>query len=102
MIKNKQFEGEIIIENVPDKSLNELKNLINAFSKRAYEKDPLHRLINIKQKKSSLEITTTENQLAVRLARKIKETFKKSRMKISYSSSPGDTVYIKIFFNKNG
>lgn len=98
MIKNKQFEGEIIIKNTPDKILNNLKHLIESFCKKAYERDPMDRLIGIKEIKKDLIITTTENQLAVKLAKKIKETFKKVDVKISYSPSPSDVVYVVMKF----
>lgn len=99
MIKNKQFEGEIIIKNAPAKILNDLKHLIESFCKKAYERDLMHRLIAVKEIKGDLIITTTENQLAVKLAKKIKETFKKVSMKISYSPSPSDVAYVKIEFS---
>lgn len=120
ILKNKQFEGEIIINNIPLRFYNELINLIRAFCQRAYQKDPMDRLIAITQTNTdktrtntdsryksvlspfrsvSLRITTTENQLAVKLAKKIKEVFNKVKMKISYSSAPSDVVYIKMEFN---
>ena len=98
MIKDKQFEGEIIIQNAPAKIQNELTNLIKSFSRRAYERDPMHRLIEIKNSPRGTRITTTENQLAVKLAKKIKETFKRVDYKVSYSPSPSDVVYIKMEF----
>ncbi len=99
MIKNKQFEGEIIVKNVPEKIKKDLINLIKAFSQKAYERDPMDRLIAIKETKEGTRITTTENQLAVKLAKKIKDVFKKVNMKISYSPQPSDVVYIKLTFN---
>lgn len=98
MIKNKQFEGEIIISNIPAAFLENLTHLIEAFCHRAYQIDPMHRLIDIKKTRGGLTITTTENQMAVQLAKKIKSTFKKVDMKISYSSSPSDVVSVKINF----
>ncbi len=59
----------------------------------------------LKKTKIGLEITTTENQLAVKLAKKIKDTFKpacagrKVDMKISYSPAPSDVAYVKIVFS---
>lgn len=99
MIKNNQFEGRIIIENIPEKNLEDLGRLIESFCHRAYLRDPLDRLIKVKKPKAGvLEITTTENQLAAKLAKKIKEVFKKITEQISYSASPGDTVYIRMKF----
>ncbi len=99
MIKNKQFEGEITIENIPAKIINDLLNLINSFGKTAFERDNQHRLIAIKKiNKNSIMATTTENQMALQLAKKIKNTFKKDAMKISLSPTPSDVVYIKLKF----
>src|SRR3989344_6528206 len=98
MIKNKQFEGEIVILNIPDKFLKELVHLIEAFGRRAYARDSQHRLIEIKKDKRNLIVTSTENQLAKQLAKKIKDAFKKVEEKISYSPAPSDVVYIKLMF----
>ncbi len=109
MIKNRQFEGEIIIKNIPSKIYDDLVNLVKTFSHRAYRADPMDRLIGIKNiginqlknqhKSASLVITLTENQLAVKLAKKIKEVFKKAKIEISYSPAPSDVVYIKLTFD---
>ena len=81
MIKNRQFEGEIIIKNIPVKIKSDLINLAKTFSKRAFERDPMDRLIDIKETKDGLRITTTENQLAVKLAKKSKKLSKKPNSK---------------------
>lgn len=98
MIKNRQFEGEIIISNVPTGVEENLIHLIEAFGRRAEQKDNQHRVISIKKIKSGLVVDTTENQLAVKIAKKIKDTFKKVDMKISYSPSPSDVAYVKLEF----
>lgn len=99
IIKNKQFEGQIEIINIPPKISEDLIHLIKSFCRRAYERDPMDRLIEIKNIKGGLEVNTTENQLAVKLAKKIKQTFKKVDMKISYSPSPSDVTYIRLTFD---
>lgn len=99
MIKNRQFEGEIIIKNIPIKIKSDLINLAKTFAARAYQRDPMDRLIAIKENEEGLRITTTENQLAVKLAKKIKETFKKAELKITYSPEPSDVVYIRLVFS---
>ena len=100
MIKNKEFEGQLTISNFPSTLKIDLDRLIRNFCQRAFERDPLHRLIDIKNVSDNLIVTTTENQLAVKLAKKIKEVFNKNKVqiKISYSPEPSDTVYIKINF----
>jgi len=99
MIKNHQFEGEIAITNFSENYPQELINLIKNFCQRAYEIDSMDRLIGIKKTKDGLIITTTENQLAVKLAKKIKDVFKKVQIKISYSSEPSEVVHIKLIMS---
>lgn len=102
MIKNKQFEGEVIIKNVPSEISSALEHLIETFGRRAYERDSMDRIIAIKKNKSEMTITVTENQLAVKIAKKIKDTFKSASwridMKISYSPQPSDVAYVKLTF----
>lgn len=103
MIKHRQFEGEIKIFNIPAKIKSDLMNLIKYFGERAYQKNDQHRIIKIKHPtKHNITATTTENQMALQLAKKIKSTFKKNKMAISYSPQPSDVVYIKIEFNAEG
>ncbi|MCK4781806.1 hypothetical protein KAS79_02685 [Candidatus Parcubacteria bacterium] len=119
MIKDKKYEGEIILENVPEIYKKSIRILVENFGKRASGKDPMDRVISIKEKKVSrpsaerkrgassrkefknlkdIRILTTENQLAVRLAKKINETYgKKLDVLISYSHQE-DVVRIRIVF----
>lgn len=98
MIKNRQFEGEVKIYNVPEKISENLIHLIEAFGHRAYSEDLMHRVISVKKNREAIIVLTTENQLAVKLAKKIKDVFKKVDMKISYSPAPSDVAYVKIKF----
>ena len=119
MIKDKKYEGEIIIENVREEIKDQLKILIENFGKRAFKKDPLDRVISIKEKKVrrptnarkrgaisrkefigmlDIRVLTTENQLAQKLANKIKQIYgKKSKTSISHSHQE-DTIRVKIVF----
>ncbi|MBU1045996.1 hypothetical protein KJ616_02650 [Patescibacteria group bacterium] len=77
MLAEDRYEGEIIIENVPEEKKEEIENLISNFSEAAFEKDPMDRIISIQTvAKGMLRVLTTENQMAQQLAKKIKQTFK--------------------------
>lgn len=98
MLKNKQYEGELVIKNVPAKFRRELLNLIENFGKRAIRKDVLDRILEFRIKNQEFRITTSENQLAQKLANKISEVFKK-RVGTETSRAAGkDVVRIKISF----
>ena len=95
MIKNKQYEGRITVKNVSEKQAQGLEELIEGFCRRAFERDPMDRLIKIKTGKN-WEITVTENELANKLTNKIKNIFNKVRIKRKFNKEPGDVAEITI------
>lgn len=100
MTDDHQYEGIAIIENIPKKYQNELFHMIKGYGLRAYKKDCQHRVIAInKEEKGKWVVTTTENQLAAKLAKKIKEVFDKVEVKTSYSQEPDDVERVSVKFN---
>lgn len=98
MIKDKKYEGEIILSAVPEKFKNNIKFLAENYGERAFREDPMDRIISIKEERDNIRILTTENQLAQRLAKKVNETFGgKLKVAISHSHEE-DVIRIKIFF----
>ncbi len=73
MIKEKKYEGQLIIRNVSRKE--ELLNLIKNVAEKAFKRDVLDRIIEIKEGKE-IEVLTTENQLAVSIGKQVKRAFK--------------------------
>lgn len=96
MIKNHKFEGEVLIENIRPEIKKELINSIKNVGKIAYQRDPEDRIISIKNKDNLLEILTTENQLAVRIGKKLKKTFN-GDLKITHSKKESTSrAYLKL------
>ena len=98
MKKNGSYEGEVTIENIPAAYEAELINLIVNFGARAETRDPQDRVIEIKKNKNGYRIVTTENELAVRLAKKIHSAFKKVGVQINYSREPYEVARVKVIF----
>jgi hypothetical protein len=105
MIKNKQYEGKVVIKNLPKEIETEVINLIKNTAKMAFEKDPMHRLISIGKggilpaREGELAVLTTENELAVSIAKKIKNSHaNKAELKISYSKEPSDVAIAIVEF----
>lgn len=100
MIAARFFEGEVIIENTPNSFKKNIINTIKNVGKIAFERDTQDRIISIREisgdKFVKIRVLTTENQLAIRIAKKIKSAFK-SKMKIQYSKSES-TARVKINF----
>ena len=94
MKKNRQWEGEIKISNVPDKyKLRVLKTAEN-MSREAHRRDPMHRILNIKQAKKEIVIYTSENQLAQKIAKKISQSFKTYFSKLKISRAKGSDMVL--------
>ncbi len=75
MAKQHLFEGEVVVENVPASYTTELYNLVMSYARKAMDRDSQHRVLDIIQGKV-FRITTSENQLALKLAQKISEVFR--------------------------
>jgi hypothetical protein len=98
MIKNKQYEGKVILKNVSKDLENEVINLIKNAGAKAYERDPMHRLISVNNVNGELVALTTENELAASIAKKIGDAHNKAKVKISYSSEPSDVCLAVVEF----
>lgn len=98
MVKEHLFEGELFVEGVPAEHKTELLNLVHNVGKHATEIDPQHRIIDIEETDKGLRVTTTENQLADRLAKKIQETFKAVDVHLSHSKEPYEVDRVHVVF----
>lgn len=98
LIQDKQYEGRVILQDFPMVKFNDLCLMVKDFGNTAYHRDPLDRVIAIKKVGEDVEITTTENQMAVMLGKKIEQVFRASGHKISYAADPGDVAIIRVTF----
>lgn len=100
MIRNHQYEGEVVINNAPAKLAAELENFIKGFCKRASERDPMDRLIAIKKSGSVWRVTVTENELANKLGKKIQNLYSNAKAKTSFDRQPSDVARVTVEFLK--
>lgn len=86
MIEKRGFEGEIIIKNPPSdpSRRQELLNIIKNIAQKAYERDPLDRLISVEDKGQLLRVLLTDNNLALSMGKQIVHAFK-GNFKVSFS-----------------
>lgn len=99
MIKNKQYEGKVVVKNAPKELEAEIAHLIKNVGFSAFEKEPMHRLISIEKVKGELVAFTTENELAVSMAKKIGSAHKKAKVKISFGREPSDVAIAVVWFD---
>lgn len=100
MAKNRLFEGELILKNVPARYEHEFIRLVEAYGRRAKAKDPQDRILGVQRRRSGFRVTTTENQLAVRLAKKIRESFHDVDIRITHSREPYEVSRVVATFPK--
>lgn len=101
MKKNRQWEGEVRISGVPEKYQTRVLQTAENVSREAYHRDPMHRILNIKENKKEIIIYASENQLAQKIAKKVSESFKNnfSKPKISRGRD-SDAVLIIMEWSK--
>lgn len=101
MIKDKKYEGEVIMENIPLDLRKNIVNTIKNVGKEAFKRNSQSRIIYIKEieKNKKIRVLTTENQLAVRIGKKIKSAYH-PEMKIQYAKKES-TIEVKLFFKGN-
>ncbi len=97
MEKDRTFEGELVISLSKEK-LAEKKEIINVIKnsgQQARAHDPLDRILWIEYKGSEIRVLTSENQLAVRIGKKLESAFKGGTLEIKHSH--GEDV-IRVFW----
>ena len=97
MEKDRTFEGELVITLSKEKlaEKNEIMNVVKNSDERARAHDPLDRVLWIEYKGSEIRVLTSENQLAVRMGKKLESAFKGSSLEIKHSH--GEDI-IRVFW----
>jgi len=98
MKKGSLYGGKLNIKNIPLDTRDEIYNLIACVGRRVLERNPQDRIMDIKTQGGNFLVTTNNDELAVKLARKINDTFHKTKKKIVFSSEPQEVSYAEIDF----
>ena len=85
MIEDKKFEGKVVFKSVPKEYKKDILNNIKNTGERAYKRDPMDRIIEVKESGGNIEVTTTENQLARNIARQVERAYKGTKARIQWS-----------------
>lgn len=94
MARNKQYEGEMRISNLPKSKAGEIADLVLALAQKAYEIDPLDRVLRTRYSKNMLSVQISENQMAQRLAKKLKDSMKKSFSEPEIHKGKGEDPFV--------
>ena len=96
MKKEKLFEGELIVI-IKDKDKKaDVMNTIKNSNEQARERDPMDRILWTEDKGNEVRIFTSENQLAVRIGKKLESSFPGSKLKIKHTGEDIARVYIGV------
>ncbi len=87
MKKDKAFEGELIIKmsGANPTIRQNVMSLLKNSDIQAMEKDPMDRILWTEIKGNDTHVYTSENQLAVRMGKKLESAFKGSTLAINHS-----------------
>ncbi len=78
------YEGEVNLLNLGNDK-NEILRLAKNVAARALKRDPEDQVLKIEDKKDSLRILTSENQLAISIGKQVAQAFKGGVLKIQFS-----------------
>ena len=98
MLKNHQYEGEIVLLHVPEKFKKEIMRLVEAMDDYGRMRDVLDRVLTTEVKKDEIRFTTSENQLAKKIGKKIVNSFKNHATIDVRQGKEGDLVRVYIDF----
>lgn len=98
MAHNKLFEGELVVKlKVKGEKLkSDVMNTINNSNKQAQDWDPLDRILWTEDNGNEVRIFTSENQLVVKIGKKLRSSFPGSTLKIKHSGEDIIRVYVEI------
>lgn len=89
MLRNKMFEGEIVIKLNPlaENAIikNDVLGAIKNSDEMARERDPMDRILWTEDNGDEIKIYTSENQLAVKIGKKLDSSFPGGQLKIEHS-----------------
>lgn len=87
MKKEKRFEGQLAVswDGVADTARTDILNTIRNSDRQAQEKDTLDRILWMEDTAGELKVYTSENQLAVRMGKKLKSSYRGSTLEIVMS-----------------
>jgi len=98
MKKDRVFEGELTIKlkTYNLKLKTDILNTINNSDKQARERDSMDRILWTEEREDGTHVFTSENQLAVKIGKKLKSSFPGSKLEIKHSGEDVIRVYVEI------
>lgn len=87
--------GELTLRNVSLTDRPQALQLIATFAARARSRNPEARVLSVDASKAVIVVRTTQNQLAVRLGKKLNESMKGGALRIAYSD---DDLAARVFW----
>jgi Zn-finger nucleic acid-binding protein len=87
MAKDRTFEGELVISLSKEKlaEKNKIMNIVKNSDEQARAHDPLDRVLWMENESGKIRVLTSENQLAVRVGKKLESAFKGGTLEIKHS-----------------
>lgn len=98
MNKDKLFEGELVVKfkTYNLKLKTDVLNTVKNSDKQAQDRDPLDRILWMEEGEDGIHIFTSENQLVVRIGKKLESSFPGSKLEINHSKEDIIRVSLEI------
>ncbi len=100
-IRDDLSEGFLVLKNVPEEKKEEILALVKHIGERNEKTDVLDRIAKIYEDEEGIKISTTENQLAVKIGRQLEDAYKKSTLEIHWANEEGPARLYWTYPNKD-
>ncbi len=94
------YEGEVMVEGLSDDQGVEFVNLVRAYNARSKRHDSQHRILALEKSATAYRVRTSENQMAVKLGKKIAQTFGHGEVSIKHSREPFEVERVRVTFHR--
>ena len=89
MKKSKTYEGEVVIELRDQSHREEVMNAVHNSDEQAREKNPMDRVLWVTDRGDGIHIFTSNNELAVKIGKKLDSAQKGGQLDIKYRDKEG-------------
>ena len=87
MKKARAFEGEIVIKLHDASHREDIMNTVHNSDEQARDKNPMDRVLWISDKGDAIHVFTSDNQLAVKIGKKLDSSLKGGKLDIKYGEA---------------
>ena len=97
--KSRRWEGEVRLIDIPEEFRSDILRAAENVSNEARRRDPMHGILDIQKRRNAISIYTSENQLAQKIAKRIRASHKHHILEAIHRGKDSDAVLVLLEWN---